>query len=90
MPEAATARERQDLAKEPGKCMGETLTEPRAYRIRSGDAAAFAEPQQPTAVFRKSKPLERADNGQSPVRHVIYLKLPRARGRDALHRRGQP
>jgi len=50
----------------------ETLEEPRAYRVRSNDGKVSTEP---VAVFRKSKPLERADNGQSPIRHVIYLKL---------------
>ena len=55
---------------------GETLAEPRAYRIASADDPAFAAPVHPQAVFRKSKPLDRASNGQSPVRHVIYLKLP--------------
>ena len=49
----------------------ETLTEPRAYRLRAGEA----EPQNPEAVYLKSKPLERADNGQCPVRHIVYLKL---------------
>jgi len=53
----------------------ETLTETRAYSIGSADDPAFAEPRAPKAVFRKSKPLERAANGQSPVRHVLYLKL---------------
>ncbi|MBM3501512.1 MAG: hypothetical protein FJX74_22895, partial [Armatimonadetes bacterium] len=55
----------------------DTLTEPRAYRLQSPDDPNYAEPQQPVAVYRKSKPLERADNGQSPVRHVLFLRLPR-------------
>jgi endoglucanase len=55
----------------------DVLTEPRAYRLQSPDDAAYAAPANPEAVYRKSKPLERADNGQSPVRHVIFLKLPR-------------
>lgn len=52
-----------------------TLGEPRAYRLRSTNHDAYGEPQNPEAVFIKSKPLERADNGQSPVRHIVYLKL---------------
>ncbi|MBM3471693.1 MAG: hypothetical protein FJX75_00290 [Armatimonadetes bacterium] len=55
----------------------DTLAEPRAYRLQSPDDAAYAAPVNPEAVYRKSKPLERADNGQSPVRHVIFLKLAR-------------
>ena len=51
------------------------------YRITSSDDAAFSSGVAPTAVFRKSKP---SDFGRdvawihlAPVRHVIYLKLPR-------------
>ncbi|WP_231615394.1 glycoside hydrolase family 9 protein [Novipirellula artificiosorum] len=51
----------------------ETLTEPAAYRIGITDEPGKA--VQPTDVFRKSKPLDRADNGQAPIRHVVYLKL---------------
>jgi len=58
------------------KITAETLTDPRAYRIASADDPAFAQPQAPKAVYRKSKPLERGDSGQPQVRHVVYLKLP--------------
>ena len=52
------------------------------YSLLSADDAAFAQPQQPLQVFRKSNPQvwEWTDKGieESTVRHEIYLKLPRA------------
>ena len=51
----------------------ETLTEAAVYRVGIGDAPGDG--VQPTDVFRKSKPLDRADNGQAPIRHAVYLKL---------------
>ena len=53
---------------------------PASYRIQSRDDARFAEPKQPTAVYRKSKPSDLAMIGAMkfdfPTEAVVYLRLP--------------
>ncbi|MFW6189465.1 MAG: glycoside hydrolase family 9 protein [Planctomycetota bacterium] len=55
----------------------EAMTEPAAYRILSADDPNYADPTRPAKVYRKSKPTQYATNGEMPVRHVVYLELPR-------------
>ena len=55
-----------------------TLAEPEAYRIQSDDDSNYATAMPPTAVYRKSKLTDLAyTSNQMPVRHHIFLKLPR-------------
>lgn len=59
-----------------------TLAEPEAYRIQSDDDSNYATAMPPTAVYRKSKLTDLAyTSNQMPVRHHIFLKLPRNRSR---------
>lgn len=50
---------------------------PEAYALRSADDPAFSEPVRPTAVYRKSRPNEKAmpDVGYA-VLHRLYLRFP--------------
>ena len=69
------------MIKPPDIIEGEPLNDltvdlPAAYRISSPDDPNYAQAVQPTAVYRKSKANDVAAN-DIPVRHNIYLKLPR-------------
>ncbi len=47
------------------------------YRVSSPDDDTFAEPVNPTAVYRKSKPSQHTyPNNGAAIRHRIYLELP--------------
>ncbi len=52
---------------------------PASFTITSGDDARYGKGQQPTAVYRKSKPADLAMIGvytfDSPTENVVYLKL---------------
>ena len=62
-----------------------TAGEAEAYRIRSDDDAAYAEPVTPTAVHRKSVPKLSSSRGPS-VDHAIYLELPSSLKAGATYR----
>lgn len=55
---------------------------PESYRIHSADDARFAEPRQPTAVYRKSKPSDLAMIGAMKfdysTENVVYLRFSKA------------
>ena len=64
-----------------GRALDDAMAaEPRAYVVRSGDDPAYADGRHPTAVHRKSRPIDRADPareaGEAVVRHHLYLDLP--------------
>lgn len=52
------------------------VEEPRAYEITSADDPAYAKPQHPTAVHRKSKPNDITVASKQPLQHHVYLRLP--------------
>ena len=53
------------------------LALPTAYRVRSDDDEAWKQPAHPVAVYQKSKPNGHPAGGRYPMRHRVYLKLPR-------------
>jgi endoglucanase len=70
------------MIKPPDIIEGEPMNEltvdlPEAYNISSPDDPNFAQPTRPLAVYRKSKANDLAGNDM-PMRHQVYLKLPRA------------
>jgi endoglucanase len=77
--------EDQSLLRTVDRRLGEPLDttwvdQPGSYKIGSEQDAAYAEGQQPTAVFRKSKPTKMAEVGPNQLdwslRHTVYLQLP--------------
>lgn len=61
--------------KSEGQPLDETVADvPAAYQITSADDPAYAQPQPPTAVYRKGKP--KGHSQPLPFRYVISLKLP--------------
>ncbi|HSM84178.1 MAG TPA: glycoside hydrolase family 9 protein [Nodosilinea sp.] len=58
----------------------EAWAQPRSYRIQSADDPNYGQPVAPTAVHRKSKPVDTAQVGRNerrwPMYHRFYLSLP--------------